>query len=190
VKKLERFKKDLKAGVVYRRADLKEWSKSVDRYLPQLVKNGTLDKLSGGLYYKPKESAFGKTPANEQELVQTFLKDDNFLITSPNYFNSLGLGTTQLYNTRIVYNHKRHGTFMLGNRNFEFVRKPYVPKKMTREFLLVDLVNNLKNLEEDQNAVLANIHLKIKEMDNRKLKQLVLKFGTVNTKKIFASLIK
>jgi hypothetical protein len=164
-------------------------SGSVDRHLPQLVRDGTLNKLSGGLYYKPTESSFGKAPADEHELVRAFLKDDDFLVTSPNLYNSLGLGTTQLYNTRRVYNHKRHGVFKLGNRSFEFVRKPYVPKKLTKEFLLVDLVNNLKDLEEDQTSILANIALKVREMDARKLKQLVQNFGKVNTKKIFAHFI-
>ena len=186
---MEEFKKNLKAGRVYRRSDLTGMSGSVDRHLPQLVRDGTLNKLSGGLYYKPTESSFGKAPADEHELVRAFLKDDDFLVTSPNLYNSLGLGTTQLYNTRRVYNHKRHGVFKLGNRSFEFVRKPYVPKKLTKEFLLVDLVNNLKDLEEDQTSILANIALKVREMDARKLKQLVQKFGKVNTKKIFAHFI-
>jgi hypothetical protein len=188
VKKLEQLKRHLKDGQVYRRSDLMKWSNSVGRHLPELVKDGTLNKLSGGLYYKPKESTFGKVPVDENELVRTFLKDDDFLVTNSNYYNSLGLGTTQLYNTRRVYNHKRHGTFTLGNRSFEFVRRPYVPKKLTKEFLLVDLVNNLKTLEEDQNAVLTNVPLKAREMDSKRLKKLVHKFGTVNTKKFFEPL--
>ena len=56
----------------------------------------------------------------------------------------------QLYNARRVYNYKRHGDFKLGNRTFHFVRKPYVPNKLTEEFLLVDLINNLKRVAEDQ----------------------------------------
>ena len=85
-----------------------------------------MDKLSGGLYYVPRQSVFGKAPADENDLVAAFLKDDRFLVTSPNDYNTLGLGTTQLYNTRRVYNHKRHGDFKLGNRSFHFVRRPYV----------------------------------------------------------------
>src|SRR5258707_15881163 len=113
---LDQLKKHLKKGKVYRRSDLEKWSNAVDRHLSTLLQEGTLQKLSQGVYYFPKESAFGKTPPEEHELVSRFLKDDNFLVTSPNDYNTLGLGTTQLYNKRTVYNHKRHGDFKLGNR--------------------------------------------------------------------------
>jgi hypothetical protein len=189
MKQVEVLKKHLREGEVYRRADLKEWSNAVDRHLQQLVKDGTLEKLSGGLYYVPKKSVFGKTPADEKELISSFLKDDRFLVTSPNDYNVLGVGTTQLYNTRRVYNHKRHGEFKLGNRIFNFVRKPFVPNKLTKEFLLVDLVNNIKHLAEDQPVLLDNINRKAREMDTKKLKQLVNDFGTVGTKHMFASIL-
>ena len=186
--KLELLKKHLKPGEVYRRADLETWSNAIDRHLQQLVKDGILEKLSGGLYYAPQNSAFGKTPAKEHELLRAFLKDARFLVTSPSDYNALGVGTTQLYNTRRVYNHKRHGTYKLGNRMFHFVRKPYVPKKLTKEFLLVDLVNNLKHLaEEDQPTLVENIKKKAKEMNTTNLTKLANYFGTVGTKKLLAS---
>jgi hypothetical protein len=111
--KLDELKKHLKRGKVYRRSDLAKWSKSVDRHLEALVEEGTLQKLSQGLYYFPGESAFGMTPPEEETLIKSFLKDDRFLLTSLNAYNSLGVGTTQLYNQSTVYNHKRHGDFKL-----------------------------------------------------------------------------
>lgn len=190
MKQLEKLKRQLKPGEVYRRADLQKWSTSIDRHLQQLVREGTLDKLSGGLYYVTKQTVFGKAPADEYELVSAFLKDNRFVVTSPNDYNGLGVGTTQLYNLRRVYNQKRHGTFNLGNRSYHFVRKPNVPGKVTREFLLVDLVNNIKYLAEDQLSLLHNVKLKASEMDKRKLKQLIRDFGTVGTKKQLEEVIK
>ncbi|MBS1598469.1 MAG: hypothetical protein JST75_09585 [Bacteroidetes bacterium] len=187
--KLEQFKKHLKPGEVYRRNDLQAWSSAVDRHLQQLIKDGTLQKLSGGLYYVPKETTFGKAPAEEKELVNAFLKDNRFLVTSPNDYNSLGVGTTQLYNTRRVYNYKRHGNYKLGNRMFQFVRKPYVPANATREFLLVDLVNNIKHLSEDQPALVENIKKKAEKMDKHRLRQLAHNFGTAGTRKILAEVL-
>ena len=189
MKKSPPLAEHLTDGNVYRRSDLTKWSSSVDRDLAKLVKDGVLHKLSAGLYHKPTESTFGKTPADEQTLVRAFLKDDDFVVTTPNSYNSLGVGTTQLYNTRRVYNYKRHGRFTLGNRQFEFVRKPKVPTMVTKEFLLVDLVNNLKNLEENQPVVLANVRSKVKELDTDRLKTLVHSFGTVSTKKFFERLL-
>ena len=190
VEQLDLLKRELRPGAVYRRADLQQWSKSVDRHLQELVKDGTLEKLSGGLYYVPAQSTFGKVPAEEQALVEAFLKDSHFLITSPSEYNTLGVGTTQLYNTRFVYNHKRRGEFKLGNRSFQFVRKPYVPNKVTSEFLLVDLVNNLEQLPEDLSEVLGRVKEKAREMDPVSLRKMANRFGKVKTRKFFNSLLK
>lgn len=187
--KLDELKTHLKKGEVYRRTDLVKWSKSVDRHLDLLIEEGTLQKLSQGLYYYPKETVFGKTPPDEETLIRSFLKDDRFLVTSPNVYNSLGVGTTQLYNKRTVYNHKRHGEFKFGNRVFIFLIKPHFPKKATEEFLLVDLVNNLETLAEDREAVLKNIFSKAAGMDSKKLKRSVLEYGSVKAKKMLAPLI-
>lgn len=189
MKQLDTIKKHLKSGKVYRRADLQNWTTAVDRNLQHLVGDGTLEKLSGGLYYVPQTSVFGKTPANEHELISAFLKDNRFVLTSHSDYNALGVGTTQLYNERRVYNHKRHGTYKLGNRTFRFIRKTYVPAKLTKEVLLVDLVNNLKHLEENQELVLKNVKAKLSEMNPIRLKKLVQEFGTVGTKKKLAELL-
>lgn len=187
--RLQQLKRQLKLGEVYRRTELANWSKSVDRHLDELVQEGTLQKLSQGLYYYPKESAFGKTPPDENMLVESFLKDHRFLLTTPNVYNSLGVGTTQLYNERTVYNHKRHGEFKLGNKTFQFKIKPHFPKKITPEFLLVDLVNNLESLAEDSSEVLKKVADKVEVMDKKKLKHSVVEYGSVKAKKLFAPLL-
>lgn len=187
MKRLAQLKRHLRPGTVYRRADLAQWSKSVDRHAQELVNEGFLTKLQNGLYYHPKESVFGKVPASEMELVRKFLKDDDFLLTTPNAYNKLGVGTTQLYNKTVVYNYKRHGTFELGGHHFEFRRKYKFPKKLTDEFLLVDLVNNLKDLAEDQNAVRARVRSKAVQLESRKLKRAVKQYANAASKKYFDS---
>jgi hypothetical protein len=187
--RLDELKKNLKRGHVYRRDDLMQWSSSIDRHLTALVNDGTLQKLSQGVYYYPKETVFGKTPPEDETLVRKFLKDDRFLLTSPNAYNGLGVGTTQLYNKRTVYNHKRHGEFMLGNRKFDFQMKPHFPTKATPEFLLVDLVNNLDKLAEDKQNILTNVLNKVQSMDTKKLKQSVNSYGSVRAKKFFKPLL-
>jgi hypothetical protein len=182
--KLEELKKHLRPGRVYRRSDLSQWSRSVDRHLEELVNEGTLEKLSQGLYYYPELSTFGKTPPREDVLVKSFLKDDRFLLTSLNAYNALGVGTTQLYNRQTVYNHKRHGDFTLGNKTFSFRIKPHFPRKATPEFLLVDLVNNLGQLAEDHNEVLQKVKNKVPTMDLQKLERALRAYGNAKTKKI------
>ncbi|MEY4571674.1 MAG: hypothetical protein RLZ10_885 [Bacteroidota bacterium] len=187
--KLAALKANLKRGHVYTRPDLAKWSKAVDRHVQQLLLEGTLKKLSPGVYYYPKQTAFGDAPADENTLVRTFLKDDRFLITSPNVYNSLGIGTTQLYNKRIVYNHKRHGEFKLGNRSFYFRVKSHFPKKATTEFLFVDLVNNLDTLAEEPQLILEKVKVKLKDFDRDKVKRNLIEYGSVKTIRLLAPLL-
>ena len=186
--KLQALKRHLRPGQVYRREDLAHWSNAVDRHLRQLVEEGTLTKLAGGLYAYPKDTAFGKAPAEDDKLVGTFLKDARFLLTSPNAYNSLGVGTTQLYDKTVVYNHKRHGTFVLGGRKFDFRMKPSFPKTLSQEFLLVDLVNNLDLLAESRNEVLGRVKERAASYDAARLQRAAHDYGNVRTRKFFRAL--
>ena len=184
--KLDEVRKHLRPGQVYRRAQLAKWSNAVDRHVKQLYEDGTLTKLSGGLYYCPKKTAFGEAPAEDEKLVEAFLKDHRFLLTTPNAYNALGVGTTQLYNETVVYNHKRHGRFTLGGRVFDFRLKPHFPKSLSQEFLLVDLVNNLDRLAENQDKVLEHVKDKAVSADQRGLSKAVRDYGGVRARKFFA----
>jgi len=183
--KLEELKTHLKPGQAYRRADLARWSTSVDRHIKQLVESGVLKKLSGGLYVYPKETAFGPAPASDNDIVSVFLRDHRFLLASPNAYNSLGVGTTQLYDRTVVYNHKRHGEFQLGGRKYAFRVKPRFPKSLTTEFLLVDLVNNLDQLAETKNDVLKRVMERAVAADKPRLRRAVREYGNERTKRLF-----
>lgn len=187
--KLEELKKQLKRGKVYRRADLTQWSTAVDRHLDELVKGGTLQKLSQGLYFYPEVTVFGEAPPEEEVLVRSFLKDSRFLLTSFNAYNTLGVGTTQLYNQKIVYNHKRHGDFNLGGKTFSFRVKPHFPTKLTQEFLLVDLLNNLDQLAEDPKEVVSKVRFRVKTMDQKKLKKALQEYGNAKAKRVLEPII-
>jgi hypothetical protein len=190
MKRLDALKAHLKPGQSYRRADLLPFSKSVDRQLQVLVREGALRKLRAGIYYCPKKSSFGDVPADDHELVRTFLKDHRFLLTSPNAYNGLGVGTTQLYNTRVVYNHKRHGDFTLGGRTFSFRVKHYFPlHSVTEEFLLVDLMNNVDELAEDREHLFNRVKQKAMSMEPSKLKRAVHEFANASTRKFFEGLL-
>jgi len=173
----------LRAGRVYRREELTRDSNAVDRHLRELVADGTLKKLAPGLYYAPRQSTFGTAPPDDCELVAAFLRDKNFLIFSPSVYNTLGLGTTQLYNRTLVYNHKRHGVFTLGNRQFDCRVKLRFPKKLTSEFLFVDMLNNLDELAEDKVLLLAEAQRRAKKFDRPLLLRVLNRYGSMATKK-------
>jgi hypothetical protein len=188
--KLQELKRHLRPGQVYRRQDLTRSSNAVDRHLKQLQSEGTLTKLSGGLYMYPKNTAFGEAPAEDERLVERFLRDDRFLLASPNAYNSLGVGTTQLYNKTVVYNHKRLGVFSLGGRKFEFRVKPSFPKSLSQEFLLVDLVNNVDRLAERRDEVLACVKKRAATYNAPRLLRAVRDYGNVRAKKFFTETLR
>ena len=182
--RLDQLKKHLRPGRVYRREDLARWSRSVDRHARELLDQGVLTKVRNGLYYCPENSVFGQVPPDDVELVRSFLREDDFLLTSFNAYNALGVGTTQLYNQSIVYNHKRHGVFNLGGRVFEFRRKPRFPKKLTQEFLVVDLLNNLQELAEDEQEVKTGALRKLQDLSATTMRRAARLYGKVSTRKL------
>ena len=180
----------IKQGEVYRRSDLEYYSSAIDRHLAQLTKDGTLIKLNQGLYYAPKPSKFGAVPPDDRQVVERFLKDEDFLLISPNVFNSLGLGLTQLYNTTWVYNHKRKGEFQLNGKTFEFKLKSSFPKNISKEYLLVDLLNNLESLAEDQNLVLEKLSNNMISFNTDALMRATQQYGTGKTKRVVKSIVR
>ena len=104
---MNQLNQHIKYGEVYRRFDLEYYSNWIDRHLAELTSEGILIKVSHGLYYAPRKSKFGVVPPSDHTLIDRFLKDEDFLLLSPNMYNSLGVGLTQLYNITWVYNHKR-----------------------------------------------------------------------------------
>ena len=107
-----------------------------------------------------------------------------------NDYNTLGLGLTQLYNQIVVYNTERHEDIKLGTRTFAFKRSNNgFPEKLTREFLLVDLLNNAKYLTEDTHDLESKINTKLADFDKALLLQLANRHGKVHTKKLIATLL-
>ena len=178
----------MKPGRIYRRKELNEYSNSVDRELAELSFKGAVKKLSAGLYVKSEQSRFGGLPPDDKELVRAFLNDNQFLLMSFNYYTSLGLGFTQLYNETLVYNRRRHGQVKLGSKKFVFKNIPEFPRKLSREFLLIDMLNNLKSLGEDPSEVLKRLKKKKDNFNMRKTSLMAKRYGKVRTKKIIKEL--
>jgi hypothetical protein len=70
-----------------------------------------------------------------------------------------------------------------------FERRMNVPKRLSPEFLLVDLVNELGDLAEDRDVVLSRVREKAKEMDIRKLSRAVSLYGKYSTQKTFQEML-
>ena len=179
----------MKTGFVYRREDLLSFSSNLDRDLHTLVEAKKLKKPATGLYYKPKHSRFGLLPPTDEALVKGFLNKP-FLMFSWNDYNKLGLGLTQLYNKVVVYNSERHEDKKLGNRVYSFKRPNNgFPTKLTKEFLLVDLLNNVKYLTEDVSQLQLKVEKNLNQFDKELLMKLSAKYGKVATRKYVQALL-
>lgn len=183
MKALERMKRHLVPGRTYRRSEFAALSSNVDRNLHALVKEGFLKKLSTGLYLAPKKTAFGDALPDENSLLETFLNDDHFVVYSPSQFNSLGLGSTQLYNSRTVFNRKRTGDLTVGGRTYSFKLWREAPKSLSEEFLVVELLNRLNELAEDHQALLSKLQEKLPTFNRVKLNNAANRFGTLSAQK-------
>ncbi len=183
MKNATKLKEAMEPGRVYRRQDLEGLSTAVDRDLKTLAASGEVRKLSAGLYCRPKLSRWGALPPDDRELVKAFLKTDDFLLTSYNGFTDLGLGLTQVYNTYLVYNHKRAGTFNIGNKEFIFRLVPAYPHEASKEYLLVDMLNNLTRLPDNVETVLGNLKESLKEFDRDQVFDCLQRYGNAGAKR-------
>lgn len=185
----QKLKESMKLGRVYRRQELELYSNSVSRDLEKLVKNNEVVRAGSGLYYRPKQTNFGLAPASDQELVRAFLNDGDFLFVSFNEYNLLGLGLTQLHNEQLVYNRKRYGTFELDGRKFTFRRPRNFPKKLSKEFLFVDLLNNKDELTGNAEELKKLVALKSNDLSSNKLLNAANNYGKVATRKFFRQVV-
>jgi hypothetical protein len=184
MKNAEKIKNALRPGRVCRRQELGGLTTAVDRDLKTLVRSGEVRKLGYGLYYRPKKNPFGDAPPEDRELVRAFLKTDDFLIASCNNFVDLGLESTQVRGRRLVYNHKRSGDITVGGRRFSFRLVPAYPKKPSKEYLLVDLLNRLAGSSDDAGRALANLPSRLSEFDRDKLSENLERFGRPAARRI------
>ena len=144
------------AGQLYRAREISGLSKDASRDLSALLKEGLIRRAGAGIYYRPKRLAGRAVPANVASVLQKFLRSDQFLVRHISDFNKLGLGMTQHATVTYVYNRKRSGEIELDGRKYMFVMRK-LPSTQTTEYLLVDMLNNLKDLGEDPRYFLQKL---------------------------------
>ena len=171
-------------GKVYRRQDLEGVTSAVDRDLKTLVERGIVEKIHSGLYHVPRRNPYGMSPPQTEEIVRAFLKTDDFLINSYNHYNQLRLGLTQMHANYVVYNHKRTGDFEMGGRRLSFHMMPAYPRRLSKEYLLVDMLNNLAKLPDDTERVRKSLSTRLNEFNRDSVMENLAKYGKASTRKM------
>lgn len=132
---------ELEPGRAYRTRDFRRWGKNPTRLARRLVHEGKLRQAAHGLYYAPIPSKFGPAPATDEELLRVFLGNEPYLVTGPERWNALGLGSTAMFAAKLVYNTRRTGEVVLDGRRF-LLRRVYFPEKPTPEWFVIDLLQH------------------------------------------------
>ncbi len=173
----------LKVGKIYRQSDLQVKWPNASHDLATLLADGQIKKISGGLYYRPKKTKYGEVAPKDEDMVRNFLQDDDFLLVDTNSYSSLVGGLTQLSMGYKVLNKRRHGLFNLAGFHFDFrVRRAY-PNQMTREFLLIDLLDNIKEVE-DGTPIENKILPRLADYDAKELLKAAYMYGNRSTNKL------
>jgi hypothetical protein len=171
-------------GRVYRTADFNQRTANAPRFVRRLVESGALQPLCRGLFLAPARSRFGTVPANDQELMRTFLKGTPFVFTGPEHWNALGLGTTAMFAEQLVYNTKRSGTFELNGRRF-LLRRVRFPERPPLEWFVVDLFENAASVGVSPAELAEALGHAVRRgrFDQAELSRMAGQYGTVATQK-------
>ncbi|MEZ4320658.1 MAG: hypothetical protein R3F61_24460 [Myxococcota bacterium] len=172
----------LEPGRAYRTRDLRRWSANPTRLARRLVDEGKLREAAHGLYYAPVPTKFGSAPAADEELLRVFLGDEPFLMTGPPRWNALGLGSTAMFATTLVYNTRRTGEVVLDGRRF-LLRRVYFPDVPTPEWFVVDLVqhHDMAGVALSELRAGLTATLRLGRWDRDRLREMAETYGTKAT---------
>jgi len=178
----------LEPGRVYRTRDFAEWTANAPRLADRLVREGKLRKLAQGLFVHPAKSRFGIVPPSDEEILRAFLGGDPFVITGPDRWNSLGLGSTAVFAAPLVYNTKRTGKFEFGGRPF-ILRRPKFPATPSREWYAIDLIENADQAGASRTDLVEELARATArgEFDREALGEMAAKYGTKETQRMVES---
>jgi hypothetical protein len=168
----------LEPGRVYRTRDFAPWARNAPRLAKRLEREGVLIRLRNGLFLRPRAGRFGPVPPSDGQLLRRFLDDSPFVVTGPERWNALGLGTTAAFVNQLVYNQKRSGMFALAGRVFD-LRKVAFPEHPPKEWYVVDLFENAERAgasRADLERALATA-LRRRAFDARHLRRMAEEFG-------------
>ena len=142
----------LEPGRVYRTRDLAVFSANPTRWARRLMDRGDLRLLAQGLYDHPRLGRFGPLLPDDRELMRVFLADNRFVFTGPSAWNALGLGSTAVFASTLVYNHRRSGTFTFAGQRY-MLRRVRFPEPQPREWFVVDLFENVETAGADPDSL-------------------------------------
>jgi len=175
-------------GRVYRTRELGQWSANPPRLAQRLVRDGQLVQLAHGLFAAPRRSRFGAVPPTDEALLRAFLDGGPFVFTGPERWNALGLGTTAVFATPLVYNTKRSGLFNFGGRRF-LLRRVAFPNTPSPEWFVVDLFESAEQAAAAPEELRVALEAALREgkFDRDQLASMSTRYGSRRTQALVSA---
>lgn len=154
-----------------------EWWENVRVKLGRMVKQGLIDKVGRGKYYKPKLSVFGAIGPDQSEIVKDLLYDNGKIsgyLTGYSIWGQMGL-TSQISNIIVVGTSRRRDPMKRGIYKVRFIIQP---NRITIENIhLLQILDSLKLIKQIPDTTIDKsvevlIH-HISKLDEIKLNMLV-----------------
>lgn len=162
--------------------DQSEYSAAA-KAMERLIKKGMIKRASTGVFYKPKQSAFGELRPREEELLKPYLFQDRkriAYITGGSLYNRMGL-STQVPKTIKVASKEKRVTTKIGKTQVKPV-KSYVDVS-NDNFYLLEILDALKDFKtipdldkKSAIALLKNMISKLSVNDQSKMIRYALKY--------------
>lgn len=148
---------------------------AVSLVLSRLAKEGVIQRLEKGKYFKPKKSKFGTTGPGESEIIKS-LADEGYVSGSVAY-NKLGL-TTQVPNEVTIIGKKYNRKTKIGKLSVRYQKREGSFNNKSRKYLqILDAIKDIKKIPgTGTNEALSRLIGIIEEMSATEQERLV-KYG-------------
>ncbi|MDA1029638.1 MAG: DUF6088 family protein [Bacteroidetes bacterium] len=160
-------------------AEYNATAKAIER----LIKKRIIKRVSTGIFYRPKQSAFGELRPSEEELLKPYLFENGkriAYVTGASLYNRMGL-TTQVPKTIKVASRVKRVTTKVGKTQVKPI-KSYVEVTNENVYILeiLDALKDFKTIPDlDKKSgiiLLKNKICKLEENDLSKLVRFALKY--------------
>jgi len=185
-KKVEKKINRMQEGTTFKYQQLdiaaEEYSAAA-KAIERLIAKEVIKRISTGVFYKPKKTAFGELMPRETEILKPYLFVNNkriAYISGTTLYNRMGLTTQVPKNVKVASREKRITT-RVGNMQVKPV-KSYVDVTNDNYYLLelLDVLKDLKKIPDlDKTKAinyLLNIIKELKEKDQSRLIKLALQY--------------
>jgi len=179
-KKIEEKISTIKRGETFTYKDLaiaKEEYTAASKTIERLIKKGIIKRISTGVFYKPKQTAFGELKPDEEKIITPYLFKNGkriAYITGLLLYNKMGL-TTQIPKEISIASTKKRIYISKGKIKGIAVKSYMEVTDENYKYLeLLDSIKDFKNIPDlDKESAIKILTNKILELNNKQKKELI-----------------